>query len=153
MASQEDVEVVRHYYAAQNKAFSEGTFRTDLLDLDIEIDMSRRLLDPEVYRGINEVRVFIEDIHASWEAYEVVPEEVLQAGEQFVAMVMVRGQGSLSGAAVEVRVAHVLRFRDHKLLRMEYFGDRDEGLRMAGGERLWDRKLRGWQDPPRTVVR
>src|SRR5271166_6385522 len=100
--SQANVETVRHYYAAKNVAFSEGTFRADLWDPDIEVDMSRRLLDPEVFCGIDEVRRFIEDILANWEQYEVVPEEVLQAGEKFVAMVVVHEQGSLSGAAVEV---------------------------------------------------
>jgi ketosteroid isomerase-like protein len=130
--SQERVEVVRRYYKGLNTAFKEGRFRADVLDPEIEIDMSRRLFDPEVYRGLDEVRRFNDDIRASFGSYEVVPEEVLDAGEKLVAMVVVRGQGALSGAAVEVSVAHVLTFRDGKLLRMEYFGDREEALRAVG---------------------
>jgi len=130
--SQEDVEAVRHYYATVNAALSERVVHVDLWDPDIEMDMSRRLLDPQVFRGIDEVRGFMEDILADSAAYEVVPEEVLEAGEKLVAMVVVRGKGALSGAAVEVPVAHVLTFRGGKLLRLEYYGDREEALRAVG---------------------
>ena len=132
--SQGNVELVSRYYAALNVAFSERTFRADFLDAEIEFDMSRRLLDPEVFRGIDEVRRFIEDILASWEEYEVIPDEVLDAGEKVVALLVVRGQGTLSGAAVEVPVAHVLTLRDGKVLRIEYFGDRAEALKAVGLE-------------------
>jgi ketosteroid isomerase-like protein len=105
-----------------------------LLDPEIEIDMSRRMFDPEIYRGIDEVRRFRDELAASWGSYEVVPEEVLDAGDKLVAMVIVRAQGALSEAPVEVRVAHVLTFRHGKLLRLEYFGDREEALRAVGIE-------------------
>ena len=132
--SQANVQVVRQFYEAQNEAFNERDFRADLWDPAVEVDMSRRSMDPEIYRGLDEVRRFTEDIVASFGSYEVVVEDVLDAGEKLVAMLVMRGQGALSGVAVEVAVAHVLTFRDGKVLHLEYFGDRKEALRSLGLE-------------------
>ncbi len=59
---------------------------------------------------------------------------MLDAGEKVVALLVVRGQGTLSGAAVEVPMAHVLTLRDGKVHRIEYFGDRAEALKAVGLE-------------------
>jgi ketosteroid isomerase-like protein len=132
--SQEDVELVRRLYEAINRLFAEGVVAADLFDPAVELDFSRRPIDPGTYRGLDEVRRRVDEMRAIYGAFETAPEDVLAAGEKLVAMVVVRGQGALSGAAVEVRVAHVLTFRDGKLLRLEYFGDRKEALRAVGLE-------------------
>jgi len=53
--SQQSVEIVRELMALRERARESGEppTRTDLLAPDFEIDMSRRVSNPAVYRGID----------------------------------------------------------------------------------------------------
>jgi ketosteroid isomerase-like protein len=58
-------------------------------------------------------------------------EELLDAGDQVVALLTFRGEGRSSGAAVEARIANVWTLHEGKVVRMQYFGDREEALAAA----------------------
>jgi ketosteroid isomerase-like protein len=132
--SQENVGNARRFYEALNRLWAEGVFPFDLFDPAVEFDFSRRLIDPATHRGLDEARRSIDEARAIYSGVEYVLEDLLAAREKVVAMVLIRGEGASSGAAVEARVATVLTFRDGKLLRLEYFGDRGEALRAVGLE-------------------
>jgi ketosteroid isomerase-like protein len=131
--SQQNVEIAARIYEATG-VVSDATLEkwSDLFDPAVEFDMSRRLIDPGVYRGAGEIVRWVDEGRAVYGSLEVVPEELLDAGEKVVAMVRMRARGTLSGAPVEALIAHVLTLRDGKLLRLEYYGDREEALRAAG---------------------
>ena len=127
--SQEDAETVRRFFEALNRSRTGDFFPADLFDPAVEFDFSRRLVDPGVYRGLEAVRRWVEEEWAVYGAIEIVPEEVISVGDKLVASVVARGMGVLSGAAVEASVVNVLTFRAGRLLRLEYFGDREEAMR------------------------
>src|SRR3954467_9626517 len=131
--SQENVDIAARIYERAGR-ISDATLDHwgDFLDPAAEFDMSRRLIDPGVYRGTEEIRRWADEGRAVYGSFEVVPEELLDAGEKAVAMVRMRAWGTRSGASVEARVAHVLTLRGGKLLRLEYYGDRGEALRAVG---------------------
>jgi ketosteroid isomerase-like protein len=131
--SQENVQTAARIYESAGRVSTETLDKwRDLLDPAAEFDMSRRQIDPGVYRGIDEIRRWADESRAVYGSFEAVPEELLDAGEKVVAMVRMRAWGALSGAPVEARVAHVLTLRDGKLLRLEYYGNREEALRDVG---------------------
>jgi ketosteroid isomerase-like protein len=57
------VEFVRNFYATINRGDPEAW---DLLPPDFVIDLSRRLIDPVILRGPDEMRAFYRDLDAPW---------------------------------------------------------------------------------------
>jgi hypothetical protein len=49
-----------------------------------------------------------------------------------VALLIFRATGRSSGAAVQARIANVWTLREGKVIRMDYFGNREEGWAAAG---------------------
>jgi ketosteroid isomerase-like protein len=129
--SQENVEFVRRGYEALNRG-DESVW--ELIPADFVMDSSRRLIDPGVQIGRDEVRVYWDRLREAWdETYRYEPEELIDAGDKVVAFVQVSGGGKASGAQVEAPVAHVWTFRDGKPATLEYFGeDRAAALEAAG---------------------
>jgi ketosteroid isomerase-like protein len=129
--SQENVEIVRRTYAA----LDQGDDPDDLVAPEFVLDFSRRLLNPVVARGRDEVRAFVESEGQMWEgghlAYQ--PKELIDAGDKVLAFVRVGGRGQASGVEVEAYTWNVLTFRDGKPVEFQYFGDdRAAALEAAG---------------------
>jgi ketosteroid isomerase-like protein len=62
--------------------------------------------------------------------YEV--KELVDAGDKVFAWIRFEGRGISSGIAAVLEQAQVWMFRDGKVVRVEEYHDRDEGLRAAG---------------------
>src|SRR5919197_1215551 len=129
-SSNPNVEIVRAIYEAWAKHGLEAGLR--YLDPDVEWDMSRRLVDPGVYRGPEGVRRYVRGVREAYSGMGYELEEVLDAGDKVVALLVFRGEGRASGAAVQARIANLWTLRDRKVIRMQYFGDREEALAAAG---------------------
>ena len=97
----------------------------DLVAPEFVLDFSRRLLNPVVVRGRDEVRAFVESEGQMWEgghlAYQ--PKELIDAGDKVLALVRVSGRGQASGVEVEACTWVVWTFRDGKPVEWTYFGD------------------------------
>lgn len=128
--SGENVEVVRAIYDAWAHHGLEAGLR--YLDPDVEWDLSRRQVDPGIYRGLEGVREYVRGIRESYSGMGSELEELVEAGDKVVALLIFRGEGRSSGAAVEARIANVWTLREGKVVRMQYFGDREEALAAAG---------------------
>src|SRR3954464_1754512 len=95
--SQENVEIVRRQSDLLNhddyKAFFDG------LPPEFVWDFSRRLIDPVVLRGRDEVRAFMERERQMWEGGHVgyEPKELIDAGDKVLGLVRVSGRGKASG--------------------------------------------------------
>jgi ketosteroid isomerase-like protein len=126
-----NVEFVRNFYAAINRGDPEAW---DLLPPDFVIDLSRRLIDPVILRGPDEMRAFYRDLDAPWlGGASLELEELIDAGDQVLVLIRFGGRGKMSGAEVEARVWNVWTFHDGGPVRWTYFGeDRTGALEAAG---------------------
>jgi ketosteroid isomerase-like protein len=135
--SAENVEIVRELMALRERALESGepTTHTDLLAPDFEIDMSRRVFNPAVYRGIDGLARLEGEIRDVWEGFRVVPEQFIDAGDWVVVMEKIRGRGRGSGVEVETRTyATIWTLRDGQVTRVQVGVDPNEALKAVGLE-------------------
>jgi ketosteroid isomerase-like protein len=131
--SQENVEFVRRIYDLLSQADEEAFF--ELVPADFVYDFSRRLIDPTVVRGHEQLRAFAERERQFWEGGRIYwePKELIDAGDKVVTLTRTAGRGKTSGAQVEASVWNVWAFRDGQPVEVTYFGeDRSAALEAAG---------------------
>ena len=88
-----------------------------------------------VYRGYDEIRTFFEE---DWfgtfpfEEWEVQVEELIDHGDQVIAMLRQQGRGGSSGVAAELEFVGVSTLRRGEVTRTEFYLDREQALEAAG---------------------
>jgi uncharacterized protein len=129
--SKENVEIVQRSYEAMNeRAFSRATA---LLDPDVEFDLSRNILNPDVYRGYAGFERLVGVIEDVWDDFRFEIQELIDAGDSVVAGVTVSGKGSGSGVPTEMQVFNVWTLRDGKVVRLAGgYRNRADALEAAG---------------------
>jgi ketosteroid isomerase-like protein len=123
---------VRGIYALLDEG---GEAVWDLVPPDFVFDFSRRLIDPVVLRGRDQLRAFAERESEAWEGGYVgwEPEELIDAGDKVLAFIRVSGRGKASGVDVEAPTWNVWTFRNGEPVELTYFGeDRAEALKAVG---------------------
>jgi ketosteroid isomerase-like protein len=80
--SQENVELVRQGYEALAKGDFERLFV--LFDPEIELDVSRRHIDPGIFHGHEGIREFRDAQRDVWSDQRIEPEEYIDAGDAIV---------------------------------------------------------------------
>jgi ketosteroid isomerase-like protein len=120
--SQENVEIVRRMYTLADQG-DEAVW--DLVPPEVVVDFSRRLIDPVVLRGRDQVRAWFEREGEMWEGGHTrwQPEELIDAGDKVLTFIRTGGRGKASGAEVEAHVWNVWTFHDGKPVEWTYFGD------------------------------
>jgi ketosteroid isomerase-like protein len=104
-----------------------------ILDPEVVIDATRRLVNPQTYTGIQGMRRMVADRDEVWEEFRMEPDEVLDAGDRVVAVGRWVGKGKGSGIEVQQPVADVFTLHDGRVVRAELgFTDRAEALEAAG---------------------
>jgi uncharacterized protein len=101
----------------------------DLLSPDLEIDMSRRVFNPDIYRGHAGLRRLFRETKEAWEEFSVTPERFIDAGERVIVIETLRGRGRVSGLEIESRSAVIWTVRDGMVVRMEMGLDPEEALK------------------------
>ena len=130
--SQENVEIVRRLLALLSQG-DEAAW--DEMPPEFVFDFSRRLIDPVVLRGRDEMRAWMERERQMSEGGHIgyEPKELIDAGDKVLALVRVSGRGKASGVEVEAYTWNVATFRDGKPVELTYFGDdRAAALEAAG---------------------
>ena len=129
--SQENVEIVRSLYALLDQG-DEAVW--DLVPPGFVFDFSRRLIDPVVLRGRDQVRAFAErEVRHGKGAHGWEPKELIDAGDKVLAFVRTSGRGKASGVDVEAHVWNVWTFRNGEPVEWTYFGeDRAAALKAVG---------------------
>jgi ketosteroid isomerase-like protein len=126
--SQENVEIVQRGLGLY---FATGEPPWELFDEGVEV-YDHDTLDQGVYRGHAGFRRWLEDWGAAWAAWSVEPEEFIDAADSVVVFIRMKTQGRGSGIEIERRDAQVWRLRSGKVVRLDYFNDRDEALKAVG---------------------
>jgi len=134
--SQENVELVRRAYETFNEGGPEAAIAAGGWSPDIVFDFSpSEIPGLGVYRGQDEVRAFFEE---DWFGafpfgeWEIVLDELVDHGDQVVAVHHQRGVGASSGVAAELAQGIIYTLRDGEIVRAEVYGDPKKALEAAG---------------------
>ena len=131
--SQENMEIVRRAYIALSSG--DKDVLTELASPDLVTDFSRRLVDPFVLRGRDEMIAFLDQAHETWDGWPAwEPQELIDAGDRVLAFIRFSAKGRASGAEVDAYVANLWTLGGNgKLIEVKYFGDdREAALEAAG---------------------
>jgi len=90
-------------------------------------------VEGRVYHGAQDFAEAIADLDAAWQEWHQDVEQVLDAGDRgVVVLVRLKARGRESGAPVDQAWAMVITLRDGKLASSRTFLDRDQALKFAG---------------------
>jgi ketosteroid isomerase-like protein len=126
---QENVEIVRSFYEAANRADWDEVFR----DVDPDFELTTPAgLDSGVYRGRDECQGFWQEMSTAFEGYSFQPEEFIETGDQVVVVVKSRLRPKGSSADIERRTATVWTLRAGKAVSLRIFRKPKEALEAVG---------------------
>jgi ketosteroid isomerase-like protein len=131
--SRENVEVVREVIALMNRTDG-GELDLRLLDRfapDAQVDMSRRILKPDIYRGHAGLQRLRREVKEVWEGFLLAPERIMDAGDSVMVIDTQRGRVMASGLKVEHRSAVIWTVRRGQIIRMEVGLDPQEALELV----------------------
>jgi ketosteroid isomerase-like protein len=129
--SQENVEIVRRCYDLWKSR--DWPAIPEIFDPDVEIDLSRNIFNPDVYRGHAGVETYVRVVEEIWDDFHVEPAEFVDAGDNVVTGVTIHGKGKGSGADVAMQLFNVWTLRDSKVVRVVGgYRDRSEAFEAAG---------------------
>jgi ketosteroid isomerase-like protein len=103
-----------------------------LCDVEFRLDMSDRVFNPEVYEGHAGIWRFYSEVRDVWASYVWEPEELMEAGDNVVALLRSGGRGRGSGVEVERRTAMVWTVLEGRATALRFFRDRNDALKAAG---------------------
>ena len=129
--SQENVDLVRNAIEAWNRQDHDAAWKS--VSPDAELDASGRVLNPDIYTGVDGFIRFRRDIAEAWDRFELEIEDLLESGN-LVVVVFIRstGRGRASGIDVDLRSAWLVTVFDHKITRIRLYRQREEALEAVG---------------------
>ena len=129
--SKESVELIRAGFAAHNRGDLDAL--TQIYDEDVVFET----LLLGTHHGNEAIRLIYEENQKTLSGYDVVPVELIDAGDQVVAVAQVIGVGSSSQVAMEDsdQFAFLFTIKNGRVVREQAFRNRDEALEAAGLEK------------------
>jgi ketosteroid isomerase-like protein len=127
---EQNVELVRSAFDAWNRQDEMAALQ--LFSTDAELDVSGRILNPEIYTGIDGLMRFRRDIAEAWDRFELEIEDHFESGSLVVVFVRSTGKGRASGIEVDFRSAWLVTVSDQKITRLRLYRERKEALEAAG---------------------
>src|SRR5438270_13349385 len=98
----------------------------------MEIDLSRRVFNPETYKGFDGLVRLNDELREVWAEWKVTPERIVAVGDSVVSIETVRGRGRGSGLETEARYASIWTFANGRVTRVQLGFDPDEALKAVG---------------------
>jgi ketosteroid isomerase-like protein len=132
--SQENVEVVRRFYAIGGRPLEELTddFLGELFDPEVEYDtIPNGMLGGSTYRGFEGLRRFWADFLGAWDELSMEPQEVQQAGDDLVIGV-VQIKGRMPEREIDEVWSALFTLRNARIVRVRAFGSREGAFEAAG---------------------
>ncbi len=129
--SAENVEIVRLGY---EEFLATGELVERITAPEFVWDMSTFHNWPErqAYEGVEGTREFLADWVGAWEDWRLEVRELIDAGDDVVAVVHQSGRSKATGLEVDMDFAMVWTMKDGKQTRMRMYSDPDEALRAVG---------------------
>jgi ketosteroid isomerase-like protein len=127
--SQENVEMVRSIYRALNDGDWDAVFR--LADPDFEATFQRGLI-AGTHRGRDSVRAIVEDQRAAFDGWAIEVEQLIESGDQVVAVVTTRWRPKGTDAEIHNRNGWIWTIREGVAVSLHGFPNPDEALEAAG---------------------
>jgi uncharacterized protein len=124
-----NVETLRRGYDALNRG--DLSVVLELLDADIEWHEPSPSPDAGAHRGRDSFERFLRGWLESFDGFRVEPEQVVEHGNDLVAVVRQTGTGRSSGLRVETRLAHVWTVANGRAVRWEAVPDAEAALGYA----------------------
>jgi ketosteroid isomerase-like protein len=84
------------------------------------------------HHGNQAIRLIYEENQKTLDGYDVVPVELIEAGDKVVAVAQAVGSGPSSGIAVDEPFAFVFTIKDDLVVREQAFRNKAEALEAAG---------------------
>ena len=131
--SADHIAVAKRMYEARNRGDLEAVLAE--CDPDVEWHPHLATLGGKPILGHTGVRKYLASLKQEWESFHHEPEEFFDLGDQVVAFLHTSARGRSSGIDIDVRVGHLLAFRNGKVLRFVTFLDRDDALKAAKEDR------------------
>jgi ketosteroid isomerase-like protein len=129
--SQENVEIVRRYFAAYGRGGLDAS--AEFWHPDINWRAAGGALDDVgLMEGPGALRRYYEQWEDTFESGRLEVEELVDAGDQVVAVVRGFGRMKESEAEVDIRYATVLSIRDGKIAAGREYFTREEALEAPG---------------------
>jgi ketosteroid isomerase-like protein len=128
--SQENVELVRNALEAWNRQDDIAALR--FFSPDAVLDASGRVLNPDVYAGVEGFMRFRQDIAEAWDRFELEIEDIFESESLLVVFVRSTGRGRTSGVEVDFRSAWLVTVADQRITSLRLYRDRKEALEAAG---------------------
>ena len=129
--SAENVEIIRRGY---EEFLATGELAERITAPEFVWDMSTFHGWPErqTYQGVEGTREFLADWVGAWEDWRLEVRDLVDAGDDVVAIVHQSGRSKATGLEVEMDFAMVWTMQDGKQTRMRMYADPDEALRAVG---------------------
>jgi len=129
--SAENVEIVRLGY---DEFLATGELVERVTAPEFVWDMSTFHGWPErqTYEGPEGTREFLTDWVGAWEDWRLEVRELIDAGDDVVAILHQSGRSKTTGLEVDMDFAQVWTIKDGKQTRMRMYADPDEALREVG---------------------
>lgn len=124
------VELVRRAHEALNNGDVEALVAE--CDPAFVLDMSDRVLNPEVYEGYDGIQRFLADVHEAWEAFTWEPEELMESADLVLVLIRSTGLGWGSGIELDRRAAMLWSVPDDRAASLRFFRDRTAAREAAG---------------------
>jgi ketosteroid isomerase-like protein len=129
--SAENVEIVRRIYEAWAGGDPEGKALQYLSD-ELEYVNPPYAVHSGTRHGKEGWTGVVENLDDSFESWEHVPGEIVDADDKVLVITTFRARGRGSSVDLDKYEPHVWTLRDGKVVRFEWFNDRDEAERAAG---------------------
>jgi ketosteroid isomerase-like protein len=127
----DDTELVKRGYEVWNRRDVDGVL--SFLDPEIEWHGYTHIPESGTLYGHDEVKVWLERFLDAWEQLEIEVTELIDAGDQVVALVRFRGTGKGSGVPVEGGTdAHVWTVRAGRIVAVTLYQGTQEALEAIG---------------------
>ena len=124
--SRENVERIRAGFAAHNRGDMDAL--VELYDVDAVFET----LLLGTHHGNEAIRLIYAENQKTLAGYDVVPVELIDAGDKVVAVAQAVGSGPASQIAVDDHFAFVFTFKGERIAREQAFRNKAEALEAAG---------------------
>jgi ketosteroid isomerase-like protein len=131
--SQKNHEVITRMYSAWNSGDMDAL--SDVFDPEVEVRPAfSTFLASTVYRGHDGVAAWYADTFEPWAEMTAEPQRFVGAGERTVVVVGLNARVSGGKVDLEGEIAHVVTFRDAKIVKLDGYDQPEAALSAVGLE-------------------